>query len=217
MSPGIGLDPQFILQPLARSNIREVTRCYTDVFLNHEPLTRHCRVGHDLFFTPAYVYVSLCAADSLSFIVKDTVSMDIAGFVFCSDLCTDWSSRDPRMADMFSLFHEISCILGTLEHYYREQYPSDPGESLHIFQVGTNPMFQGHGVAKALVRTALENACDRNFSYALVECTSPASRGLFSSCGFFSIYEVSFSDFFEGGTCHFQDLPGEITLMVREL
>ena len=217
MSPVNGLVSQFVITPLTSGDAGEATRCYVDVFLNHEPMTRYCRTAPDLFFPPAYVYVTLCARDSLSFIARDTISGDLAGFVFCSDLATDWSSRDPLMADMVSIFHEITCILGRLEQCYREHYPIGPGESLHLFQVGTAPRFQGKGVAKALLTAAVDHARTRGFSYALAECTSPASRGLFSSCDFFEAAMVPFRDFSVDGTCYFKDLPGEITLMVREL
>lgn len=217
MSHLIGPDLPFVIKPLAGSEVEEVTRCYADIFLNHEPMTRCCRIGPDLFFPPAEVYVSLCARDSMSFIARGTRSGELAGFIFCSDLSTNWSSRDPRMADMFSLFPKITCILDRLEHYYREQYPSGPGESLHIFQVGVSSPFQGQGVAKALVRTVLENASMWGFSYALAECSSPASRGLFSSCGFLVAHEIAFRNFSADGASYFQDLPGEITLMVRKL
>ncbi|MCX6700204.1 MAG: GNAT family N-acetyltransferase [Methanomicrobiales archaeon] len=217
MSHSISPDLPYVIKPLASSDVGEGTRCYADIFLNHEPMTRCCRICHDLFFPPAHVYVSLCARDFKSFIARGTISGELAGFVFCSDLSTDWPSRDPRMADLFSLFPNITCILGRLEHYYREQYPSGPGKSLHIFQVGVSPQFQGLGIAKALIRTAVENARTGGFSYVLAECTSPASQGLFSSCGFFAAYEITFRNFSVDGTCYFQDLPGEITLMVREL
>ena len=217
VSPVTGPVFPFVITPLAGSDTTEATRCYADVFLNHEPMTRYCRISPDLFFPPARVYVTLCARDSLSFIARDTISGDLAGFVFCSDLATDWSSRDPLMADMFSLFNEITCILGRLEQCYREDFPIGPGESLHLFQVGTTPRFQGKGVAKAMVMAAVDHARTRGFSYALAECTSPASLELFLSCGFFEAYVVPFRDFSVEETCYFKDLPGEITLMVREL
>lgn len=217
MSHSITSGPQLLIQPLYPGDVPGVTRCYASVFLTDEPMTRYCRIGPELFLPPAHVYVSLCASDLLSYIVKDTISGDSAGFIFCSDLSTDWSSRDPRMAEIFSLFHEITCVLGRLEMYYHENYPSGPGEALHIFQVGITPLFRGLGVAKALVRTALENARDRGFSYALAECTSPASRSLFCSCGFVSGYKIPFQELSLDGACYFRDIPGEITLMVREL
>lgn len=217
MRPVTGPDFPFTITPLTVSDTREATRCYTDVFLNHEPMTRCYGISPERFFPPAHVYVSLCARDSLGFIARDISSGDLAGFVFCSDLSTDWSSRDPVMNDLFSLFHEITCILGIMEQYYRERYPSGPGESLHVFQVGVSPRFQGSGVAKALVGNAVEHARDKGFSFALAECTSPASKRLFSSCGFLVVYELPFRNFSVDGTCYFRDLPGEITLMAREL
>lgn len=217
MSPVTRLDFPFIIASLTDGDVGEVTRCYGDVFLHHEPMTLYYRVSPDIFYPLAHVYVSLCASDSHSFIARDTVSGDLAGFVFCSDLSTDWSSRDPRMVGMFTLFPNITCILDRLEQCYREQYPFGPGESFHIFQVGTIPRFQGRGVARAMVRTAVGHARSRGFSYALAECTSPASQGLFSSCGFFEEYILPFQDFSMDGTCYFKEIPGEITLMVREL
>ena len=217
MIPVTGPDFPFVIAPLAGSDAGVTTRCYSDVFLNHEPMTRCCCISPELFFPPAQVYVSLCAEDSLSFIARDTISGDLAGFILCSDLSTDWSSRDPRMNDMLLLFPGITSILGRLEHYYRERYPSGPRESFHIFQVGTTPGFREQGVAKALVRTAVENARTMGFSHALAECTSPASRGLFYSCGFMEVYQLPFGNFFADGTCYFKELPGEITLMTREL
>ncbi len=217
MSPVNGPVFPFVITPLTGNDAGEATRCYADVFLNHEPMTRYCRTGPEIFFPPAYVYVTLCARDSLSFIARDSISGGLAGFAFSSDLATDWLSRDPLMADMFSIFNEITCILGRLEQCYREHYPVGAGESLHLFQVGTVPRFQGKGVAKALLTAAVDHARTRGFSYALAECTTPASRGLFSACGFFEAAMVPFQDFSVDGTCYFKDLPGEITLMVREL
>ncbi|MCU0631030.1 MAG: GNAT family N-acetyltransferase, partial [Methanoregulaceae archaeon] len=190
---------------------------YADIFLNHEPMTRCYRISPDQFIPLAQVYVSLCAGDYLSFIARDPGSGELVGFIFCSDLSTDWSSRDPCMARLYSLFPGIASVLGSLEHRYGEQYPSGPGESLHIFQVGTSPRFQARGVAKALVSTAVNHARTRGFSYALAECTSPASRGLFSSCGFLVAYEQPFRNVSCGMSSCFADLPGSITLMVRKL
>ena len=151
VSPVNGPVFPFVITPLTGNDAGEATRCYADVFLNHEPMTRYCRKGPEIFFPPAYVYVTLCARDSLSFIARDSISGGLAGFAFSSDLATDWLSRDPLMADMFSIFNEITCILGRLEQCYREHYPVGAGESLHLFQVGTVPRFQGKGVAKALL------------------------------------------------------------------
>ena len=206
----------FVIKPLASRDVGEAARCYMDVFLNHEPLTSCYRISPDLFFPPALAYVSLCAEDGLSYIARDAGSGGLAGFVFCSDLSTDWSSRGPCIARMSSLFPDIAGILGRLEQYYRGHFPSGPGQSLHIFQVGITPEFQAQGVAKALVVTAVEHGRERGYSYTLAECTSPSSQALFTSCEFLEVHGVPFPDCSQSGACS-PGLPGKILLMVREL
>lgn len=212
-----GPDFPCVIEPLGPGDVDEATRCYTGIFLEHEPLTATYRVSWSRFYPPARVYVALCAKDSLSFIARDKESGRIAGFIFCSDMSTDWASRDPGMEKLYSLFPEISRVLGSLEHNYKEHYPSGKGEALHVFQAGCLQRLQGRGIAKALVSTAMENALNSGFLYAVAECTSPVSRGLFSSCGFLPVYEADPRDL-PGDTLNTTvELPCRVTLMVRKL
>jgi GNAT superfamily N-acetyltransferase len=217
MCPGNGGCNNITITLLKDPDIRETTTFYRDIFLKDEPMTRIHGIDPGIFFQHALVYTALCARDDLSFIARNCVTGDFAGFVLCSDLCTDWLVRDPRMAGLFSLFHESTCILEFLEEHYRKNYPCGTGKSLHLFQVGITPRFRGQGIAQSLIRTAVEHAYRRGFTHAFAECTWSASRELLLRCGFSGVYRIRYREFCTNGAYFFKDLPGEITLMVREL
>jgi hypothetical protein len=68
-----------------------------------------------------------------------------------------------------------------------------------------------------MIRRALDHARERGFTRAIADCTNPASKRVFSQCGFSELGFLSYDAFTFNGVRFFAGLEGGITLMGRDL
>jgi ribosomal protein S18 acetylase RimI-like enzyme len=139
-----------------------------------------------------------------------------AGLLFASDITHDWSDPVKGASGYFSWFQESMALIERLESPFLATRNFSPAECLHIFQIGVDPLFRGRGIAKSLIRTAVDHAFQRGYSTILADATGIISRRCFLSCGFSEETVVQYVDFEFRGEYFFKDLPGRISLMVQE-
>jgi len=207
----------FACVQLTADDIEETARVYTDVFLKDEP-TSHRHVPDPLRFFP-YVrfYVDFCERKKLSFVARDTESLNVIGFILCSDLTTDWDAEGKKMTEFLSHFHETLVAIDELEGRCFDRTRIPPKTILHVFQLGVIREFRSRSVSTALIRRVLRHARDQDFLKVVADCTSLASCHAFERCGFYEAGSISYDAISINGVRFFNGLDGGISLMIQDL
>lgn len=217
--PGRAIDPlyPFSCKHLTSDDIEQTARVYTDVFLNDEPTSRRHALDREIFLPYARFYVDVCVRKKLSFIAIEKESLNVIGFILCSDLTTDWDSEGKMMMDFLSHFHETLVAIDELEGRYFDRTRISRGRVLHVFQIGVIREFRGRSVSTTLIRRVLIDALERGYLQVVADCTSPLSSRSFERCGFYEAGSISYDDLMINGSRFFNGLDGAISLMVKDL
>jgi ribosomal protein S18 acetylase RimI-like enzyme len=203
--------------PLTVSDVDEAARLYGEVFLADEPTTRFREPDPVMFHYYARLYVRSLAGKKLSFIAHDEKTHEPAGFLFSVDFTDDPKNDGEWMMEFLSQFPEIVTMIDELEERYLDCAAILPGSVLHIFQIGVDRKYRGHGVAQAMIRRVLVHARKLGFRQVIADCTHPASRRSFEQCGFHEAGFLSYDTFSMNGVRFFAGLEGGISLMVRDI
>jgi ribosomal protein S18 acetylase RimI-like enzyme len=209
--------PDTAIVPLTGADADPAARLYTEVFLADEPTSRRRALDPELFYPFARSYVQILVGKDLSFVARTAESPDLAGFIFCVDVTNDPASEGEVMVEFLSHFRDAVAMIQELEEQHLDLPAIRPGSVLHIFQIGVRRDCRGRGIAAAMIRRALDHARERGFIRAIADCTNPASKRVFSQCGFSELGFLAYDAFTFNGIRFFAGLEGGITLMGRDL
>ena len=204
-----------VITPLAVSDVDDAAGLYARVFIADEPTTHRHAPDPALFLDHARTYVHSLAGRGESFLARDGLTGELAGFIFAFDMTEDPAGRAPSMGEFLAHFREAVIMIDELERGSSRFDGISPGTVLHIFQIGTGRLYRGRGFAQALIMHLLACASERGFQQVVADCTSAASRRLFEKCGFSEAGFLSYKDFSLEGRRFFSGLDGGIHLMVR--
>lgn len=210
-------DNSSLFQPLTHDTADATAELYTDVFLNDEPMTRHHGIDPGQFLPCAREYLHFCAGQKLSFVATDRTKGQVTAFVLGSDLTTNFYSVGQGMVSLLTFFRESMEIIEALESQCPDISGVNPGNVFHIFQIGTHRDYRHLGLATQLIRMSLVNAKRHGFVKAVAECTGQTSKHTCERCGFHRAVSIRYNNFMVDGKHFFSGLPGEISLMVRDI
>lgn len=213
-SPG---SANFQILPLDSSHSQSAASLYTDVFISDEPTTLLYDPDPSVFRSFADIYVRLLIQKNLSFVAMDNETRDIVGFIFCLDIASDIRDEDEDMARFLSLFHETVFLIGELERRYLDIDYLSAGRTLHIYQIGVRKKFRRSRIALSLVNMALKHGKELGYLKAVAECTSSASKQVFSASGFKQSGSIDYDSFYIDGVNFFSNINGCISLMTKDL
>lgn len=200
---------------LTKASAEEAFIVVTDTFLNHEPVISSLGVNREDYLSCAKVYCASAAEKGLSLLARDRNSGQIAGFIICEDLVTEWNQDED--AKLISLIAPVISLVHVLERNFRLENNFKKGQCLHIFQVGVFPGFQGKSIATTLIQEAVEAARAKGYCYAAADCTGPISQHCHQKCGFTQQDSIDFRSFNFEGKIVFPKLEGKCVLMVKKL
>jgi len=203
--------------PLTSDMVDITARLYAEVFTADEPTTRWHGVVLEEFLPFARRYVQYCATSGLSFIARDNTSGKTIGFIFCTDLTTNLEALGPEMSAFLSHFDATIQLIETLEAQYLNIGIVEPGQILHVYQLGVCRKARGKSVSAVLIQRVLDFARERGYRTIVADCTGPVSRHSFENCGFENAGSLTYADFLFRGIAFFDELEGEISLMVRNI
>jgi len=200
---------------LTKTSAEEVAVVVTDTFLNHEPVISSLGVNREDYLFCAKVYCADAAEKGLSLMARDRNSGEIAGFIICEDLVTEWNQDED--AKLISLIAPALSLVHDLEQKFLLEENLEKGQCLHIFQVGVLPGFQGKSIATTLIQETVEVAREKGYFYAAADCTGPVSQRCHQKCGFTQQDSIDFRSFDFEGERVFSKLKGACALMVKKL
>jgi len=200
---------------LTKSFAEEAAVVVTDTFLNYESVVSSLGVSREDYLSCAKVYCADAAEKGLSLVARDRNSTEVAGFIICEDLVTEWNQDED--AKLLSLTAPALSLVHDLEQKFLLEKNFEKGQCLHIFQVGVLPGFQGKSIATTLIKEAVEVAREKGYSYAAADCTGPVSQRCHQKCGFTHQDSITFQSFDFESRPVFSKLQGECVLMVKKL
>ena len=203
--------------PLMNSDVDNAARLYTDIFLTDEPTSCRHAPDPDLVYPYARYYIRCLIGKGFSFVVKDEITDELVGFIFCFDLTDDFWLKDEMMKVFISHFREAVLMIEDLEAINLNQKIIAPGSVLHIFQIGVHQNYRRKGVAIGMISKVLSKAKRAGYKQVIADCTSITSRGTFEQAGFQIAGFSSYETFNVSGNYFFKGLDGGISLMIRDI
>jgi GNAT superfamily N-acetyltransferase len=203
--------------PLTGTNADEAARIYRDVFLADEPTTHTRSPDPDRFLHYGRLYTRFLAGENLSYLARDERTNNTAGFIFCVDMTETLEDAGEWVTLIREDFREVMTMINDLEDRHINLAKTPPGLVLHIFQVGVDREYRGHGIARFLIHHALANAREHGYRHAVADCTSQYSRRSFEQCGFHEDGFSSYEEFSLDGNRFFAGCEGGIYLMRRDI
>lgn len=140
------------------------------------------------------------------------------GFIVCNELTAEDSLRMPDNLTAREL-GKLSALMSLLEEVrspVKDRVTLEAGKCMYVSAIGVAPGYEGKGIAKRLLQTALSEAEARGYLYAFSECTSPASQKLHQKAGFECLKSVSVSTFAINGKYPFKGCNVVVHLMWKK-
>ena len=197
---------------------------YVELFHDREPLTRCFGFSKERMIAFARTLYAGSHSSSLSqglcWVARDPAKENQAvGFIVCDDLVAAHAQEplEDLAAQEAEMVSAVGALMEEIRSPIKEALALGEGVNLHVAAVGVAPGYEGKGIARRLLQTALSTARDRGFQYAFSECTSNASRILHEKCGFEVLNSVSINTFVVNGRRPFSDYDVDIHLMRKVL
>ena len=221
LNPGTAPDSlssgPLICIPLTESDVEESARLYTEVFLAEEPVPQGREPDPVWFLNYSRQYARYLARKNLSFVVRDQLTHNLAGFIFCADMAETPESVGEWVLEILAEFREVITMITELEDRHINRQEILPRSMLHIVHVGVSRSYRGKGIAQFLIRKALAHAQERGFSHAIADCINQASRHSCEKCGFHEAGFSSYEAFSLDGDRPFVGREGGIFLMQKDM
>jgi len=211
------LHAQVVIAPLTEPDGEAAALLCFNIFLQDEPTTRRIAPDPGRVFPESVWYVKSLVGRELSFVARDELTHELAGFIFCFDLTDDFGSEAARFTAFFANFREAIAMIDELEARYLDRSRITPGFVLHAFQGGVSRKYRRNGVMTVLVRRMISNARERGFRKIIADCTSLASQKGLEQCGFRQVGFLGYDAFSIDGIRYFDGLEGGMSLMVKDL
>jgi len=158
----------------------ETVRLLSKVFADRDPPAVAVGLTAAEFEPLVRLFCPKAAAEGLTVVARSTSTGEMVGAL----LTEDATSPPPPGVESLSLkFDPIFDILGELDAEYKSSHLPDPGEALHLFLLGVDAHFTGHGIAQQLVATC-----------AITEATNKTSQHVFRKQGFVDRVQRSYAD-----------------------
>ena len=194
----------------------EMTQLLAEVFSSGEPPAIAVGLTAAEFASFVQLLCPSVIAEGLTIVARRADTGKMAGAL----LTLDFASALPEgMANLSPKFDPIFDILGQLDDEYRDGRVVPHGESLHLYLLGVASSSAGHGVAKQLVATCLENGARKGYRVAVTEATAGVSQHVFRRLGFSERVRRSYGEYRFGGRAVFASIAeqGGVILMDRDL
>jgi GNAT superfamily N-acetyltransferase len=194
----------------------EMARMLAEVFSRREPPAVAVGLTSAEFESFVQLLCPNVIADGLTIVARRADTGEMVGAV----LTEDFASTPPEgLTSLSPKFDPIFDILGQLDGEYRGGRLVEHGEALHLYLLGVAASAAGHGVAKQLVATCLENGARTGYRVAVTEATAMVSQHVFRRLGFTERVRRSYEDYRFEGRAVFASIAeqGGPTLMDRHL
>ncbi len=198
------------------SDCDDIVRLLAQVFSDSDPPA----VAMGLSFEEMEQFLQLVVPnvipDGLSVIARIKDNGKLAGVMlsdeFASPLPLDQSQISSKLLPILSM-------LDGLDEQFRRGKIVSPGQYLHLFMLGVDREFAGHGVGQGVVKVCLDNAAHIGYRIALTEATGRVSQHIFGKNGFVERFNVFYQDFIYEGKKVFASIEdhGRVILMERSL
>jgi GNAT superfamily N-acetyltransferase len=197
---------------------------YVDLFHNREPFTKCVGFSRERMISIARTMYagsySNVRSQGLCWIARDHAEARRGvGFIVCDDPAAAGAQRLPENLDSqeAEIVSAVVALLDEIRSPIKQTLGVGNGVNLHIAAVGVAPGYEGKGIARRLLQSALSAAYNLGFQFAFSECTSVASRMLHEKCGFEHLNSATVSAFVLNGRRPFAGCDCHIHLMRKIL
>jgi ribosomal protein S18 acetylase RimI-like enzyme len=185
------------------ADLDEMARLLAAVFTERDPPAVALGLTPAEFEAFVRLFCSRAAEEGLTIVARNANSGEMIGAL----LTEDSASLPPDgLERVSSKFNPIFHLLGQLDSEYRAGKTLRAGEILHLFLLGVDGRFGGHGVGQQLLSACLENGRKRRFRLAVTEATNRTSQHIFRKHGFVERVQGSYRDHRYEGKAFFESI-----------
>jgi len=186
-------------------DVPEIGRLLAETFARHDPPAVAVGLSPDEFEAFVRIVSRSAGTDRLTIIARDIASGAMAGALLTEDAAL---SSTEGLDHLSPKFDPIFDLLGQLDEKVRDERAVVPGDSLHLFLLGTAQRFEGRGIAQHLVTACLANGSAMGYRTAVTEATNRTSQHIFAKLGFVSRAECSYAEYRRDGIPVFASIAG---------
>jgi GNAT superfamily N-acetyltransferase len=163
------------------ADLDEMARLLAVVFTERDPPAVAVGLAPAEFEAFVRLLCPRAAEQGLTIIARDANTGEMTGALLTEDCATPPPQGLKRVSSKFDpIFH----LLGQLDSEYWAGKTLRAGEDIHLFLLGVERRFGGHGVGQQLVNACLENGRKKGYRVAVTEATNPTSQHVFRKQGF---------------------------------
>ena len=196
-------------------DVAEMVRVLAATFARHDPPAVAVGLTSEDFETFLTIASATTGDDGLTIVARDLASGSMAGALLTEDASApaqlDADAVSPKFGPIYDLFGELEESIG-------DTAPIEPGTTVHLFMLGVDERFAGHGIAQRLVEACLSNAATLGYRQAITEATNLVSQHIFAKLGFISRARASYAEYRRDGVAVFASIAqhGGIMSMARD-
>ena len=173
-------------------DVAEMVELLADVFSRFEPPAVAAGLTIDELRGIVSLFGQRATEDALTIVARAVTSGRLIGAM----LTEDFASAPPEGIDEIAdHFHPIAAMLDGLDAQFRERNRILPGQILHLYMLGVAEGFGGRGIARNLIRLALENGRRKGYRKAVTEATGNVSQHIFRGLGFEERFRTAYKEF----------------------
>jgi len=200
--------------PVAKlSDCDDIVRLLAQVFSDSDPPAVAMRLSFGEMKRFLQLVVPNIIPDGLTVIARSQDAGKLAGVMLSDDFASPLSLDQNQIS---SKLLPIMSMLDGLDEQFRAGNTVSPGEYLHLFMLGVDREFAGHGVGQGVVKACVENAARMGYRMALTEATGRVSQHIFRKNGFVERFSVSYQDFVYDNSKVFASIQGHDKAILME-
>ena len=174
------------------SDSAAVVALLSRVFSAADPPAVAMGLTHDDFEQFVGFHCSKAATGGLTVVARVPETNQVVGVLLTDDFGVPPELNVNEISDKFL---PILAMLNGLDEEYRKGRSITTGQCLHLFMLGVDQHFVGHGIAQKLVAACLSNGRQKGYTDAVTEATGLVSQHVFQKLGFTGRLRASYRDY----------------------
>ena len=192
-----------IYQTLHEERLEETITFVAQHFVEHEYLTRESQLTIEEFTVFCRQYCEASLKHHLSIIALDKETNELIGFAINEDPNSTLAVDATQFYDISEHYIPFLNMLGELSEKHLK-IEMKPNYSFHLYLLGVKPAYQGKKIGKTLVEASELVAKQHQFTYMIVEATSPVTKPICENLDYINLGNNAYKDFTLNNTKPFE-------------
>ena len=194
-----------IYQTLTATRLEETIAFIAEHFVTYEYLTRASKLTREEFTVFCRQYCEASLIHHLSIIALDKATDELVGFAINEDAHSDNTVDTTQFYQVSDHYIPFFAMLHALSESYLK-LEEKHNHNFHLHLLGVKPTHQGRKIGKTLVEASEMVAKQHEFTYIIVEATSPLTKPICEKLNYLNLGNHVYKDFVLDGEKPFKHI-----------